>query len=415
MTPDADDAPRDADPFPPAQWQPLPRREGTAPRTRIVRRDEVEGGRGEEGPRVLRAEGDSALVRFRHHAPAARAVALQAGGWWHPEPRDGCDLRPTGDGWWEGIFAVPADWRATYGYVEHEGEGEPPWWESGLRSPGATVVTDLSNPRRHRAARGGVLRAVVSVPDDGPFTAGLLRDHEPSPLLHTLRTSAAEPLTRWWASRPDDPGCEELDPARPLPLLVVTDGLQHVDQLGTPARLRRGVTAGLLPPLAAVFVESGPHRAAALGGPGGHARWIAETLLPRLRAQGLGDGLSPVRLAPESARTVVAGVGLGGLTALFAVARAPELISTAIAQSVPLARFPQGALVDPLRTADRRRPLRLRLHAGGFEGPLAEQAGGLVTALRADDVDAALAVHGGGHDWAWWQPTMLHELTALLR
>ena len=135
-----------------------------------------------EGPRVISRGGDTALVHFRHAARAATAVALQANGWWRPEPREACDLRPTGNGWWEDTFQVPADWRATYGYVEHEEDGDPPWWESGLKDPGAPVVSDLSNPRRHRAARGGAQRAVICVPDDGPFTPGLVKDEgEPSP------------------------------------------------------------------------------------------------------------------------------------------------------------------------------------------------------------------------------------------
>ena len=430
--------PADDPVFPAARWRPRPRPGDPAPPGRIVRRaaaatggtDGAAGGTGSaggtgrssiggEGPRVLSCDGDTALVRFRHAARSASAVALQANGWWRPEPRDACDLRPTGDGWWEGTFEVPSDWRATYGYVEHSGDGEPPWWEAGLKAPGAPVVSDLSNPRRHRAARGGALRTVVSVPDDGPFTPGLVTDREASPLVHTLATGADEPTTRGWAARPGDPGCEDLDLAEPLPLLIVTDGLQHVDQLGTPARLRRGIAAGLLPPLAAVFVESGPDRAEVLGVPGGHARWIAEQLVPRLRQEGLADGIGPVTLTEEAERTVVTGSSFGGLTALFAVARAPQLIGTAIAQSVSLWRYEEGALVEPLRRAAARHPLRLRLHAGRYEGTLPARAAALVSALSARPggsgrLDVDLALHSGGHDWAWWQPALLRELSALL-
>lgn len=441
--------PADDGVFPPEAWRPLAHPGGREQPVAIVRRDEVAApptasgngtgagagaatgtgtetststGRpeartsriGGEGPRVLSRDGDTALVHFRHAARSARAVALQANGWWRPEPREACDLLPTGDGWWEGTFEVPADWRATYGYVEHLEDGEPPWWEAGLKSPGAVVVSDLSNPRRHRAGRGGALRAVVSVPDDGPFALGPARDGEPSPLLHTLDTAAQEPLTRWWASRPGDPGCEDLDPSAPLPLLVVTDGLQHVDQLGTPSRLRRGVATGALPPLAAVFVESGPRREEVLGVPGAHARWIAESLVPRLQELGLGDGASRVPVTAEAARTIISGSSFGGLTALFALARAPHRIGAAIAQSASLWRYAPGALAAPLGRVGREHPVRLRLQAGRFEGTMSQQAHALVEALRANDVDATLAVHSGGHDWAWWQPTMLHELATLL-
>ena len=111
--------PADDPVFPAARWRPLPRPGDPEPPVRIVRRDdEANGGTdgaaggtgsaggtgrssiGGEGPRVLSCDGDTALVRFRHAARSASAVALQANGWWRPEPRDACDLRPTGDGWW---------------------------------------------------------------------------------------------------------------------------------------------------------------------------------------------------------------------------------------------------------------------------------------------------------------------------
>lgn len=429
--------------FPAARWQPLPRAGGAEEPLPIVRRDDAvalgasansasaDGASADGGPAgtaVIGRDGSRALVRFRHRAPAASAVALQANGWWQPSPRDACDLRPTGDGWWEAVVEVPADWRASYGFVEHEGGGDPPWWREGLKAPGAPVVPDAGTPRRHRAARGGAPRSLLSVPDDGPFTAGPVAGADPSPALPALGTAPGEPSVRWWAPRPGDAGCEDLDPRAPLPLLIVTDAEQHVEALGTPALLARGIAAGHLPPLAAVFVDSGPQRGEVLGVPGGHARWIAERLVPRLREDGLGgersDGEGTAdeerRLAvtAEAARTVVTGSSFGGLTALFAVARAPQLLGAAIAQSVSLWRYPEGALVAPLREAARHHPLRLRLQAGRFEGTMPARAQALHDALLADGADGlevSLAVHSGGHDWAWWQPALLHELAALLR
>jgi enterochelin esterase family protein len=258
---------------------------------------------------------------------------------------------------------------------------------------------------------------VLSVPDDGPFRPV---PTEPGPALHELPTGPEEPEVRWWAPRPGDPGCADLDPATPLPLLIVVDGEQHADQLGTPELVRRGISAGALPPLATVYVTSGPDRPDVLGVPDGHARWIAETLVPRLRSEGLhtsGEGPSQgaaVTVTSEPARTVLTGSSFGGLTTLFGVARAPEQIGVGIAQSVSLWRYAEGSLVRPLQLAARRAPVQLRLHAGRYEGTMPEQAGRLVEALRADGADATLEVFTGGHDWAWWQPMMLRELADLL-
>ena len=392
-------------------------------------------GPGWSGPEVLDRSSTTALVRFRHRAPSARAVALQASGWWRPDPVDACDLRPTGEGWWEGVFEVPSDWRASYGFVEHHEAGDPPWWSSGLKQPGAGVVPDAGARRGHRAARGGARRSVIALPDDGPFGCSPA-DGEPAPPLHLLDSPGIEEPVRWWASRPGDPGCEQLRTDQPLPLLIVTDGAQHADLLGTPQRLRRGVASGVLPPLAAVFVDSGERRGEVLGVPGGHARWIAETLVPRLQAEGLRDGSdergsgpdrsAPVPVTADPSHVVVTGASFGGLTALFTVARAPHRVGSAIAQSVSLWRYPEGALAAPLLEAARRAaaggsPLRLRLQAGRFEGTMHADADALLDAVRTGaeseqvPLDARLDLCSGGHDWAWWQPELLAALRTLLR
>ena len=404
--------------FPADHWRPLPRRGEVEEAVPIVRRDEAAGAPAGPGPQILSRDGDSALVRFRHRDPSASAVALHASGWWRPEPVTACDLRPTGRGWWEGTFEVPADWRASYGFAIHRGEGDPPWWSTGLKAPGAEVVHDPGNPRGHAAARGGARRSLLSIPDDAPFTLDAAMAEAAEPVLPELPARPGEPRTRWWAPLPAEAGGTGLEPAQGLPLLIVTDGAQHVEQLRTPALLARAVAAGALPPLVAVFVDSTAQRAEVLGVPGGQARWIAEQLVPRLRAEGLSDGAQHVRVTTEAARTVVTGSSFGGLTALFAVARAPQHLGAAIAQSVSLWRYREGTLVEPLVRAARAHLLRLRLHAGRFEGSMPVRARELRDALAAqqlDGLEVSLAVHSGGHDWAWWQPTMLQELAALLR
>lgn len=377
-------------------------------------------------PRITRDGTGGAVVRLRHHAPAARAVALLANGWWRPEPRDACDLEPIGDGWWEASFAVPDTWRATYGFLEHHGEGDPPWWEHGLKGSAARTATAAGAAAGHGASRVAGMRSVLAVPADGPFATPAPGTPDPPSAPLRLPGAGDVPI-RAWASLPGDPGggapdVGGPDPAAPLPLLVLTDAAFHLGPddgpggLGTLARLRAGVTAGLLPPLACVLLGSAGRRDEELGVPGGHAPLIAERLLPHLDAHGLPrpDG-TVARIDPDPARTVVAGSSYGGLTALFSLARAPQRIGAAIAQSPSLWRFPAGSLVGPLAAAASGGPARLRLQAGSVEG----DAGGGVTALAAEltagGVDAQARVMPGGHDWAWWVPEMLHELAALLR
>lgn len=142
--------------------------------------------------------------------------------------------------------------------------------------------------------------------------------------------------------------------------------------------------------------------------PDGQAQWFGEELVPALRREGVHG---PVTDDPS--RTVVVGSRFGALSALFAVARRPEAIGSAIAQSPSLWRYDEGALVQPLVDADRA-PLRLRLQAGTEEG-LVPGARDLTATLVAQGVDAAFAPRTGGHDWTWWLPGIVDEAALLLR
>ncbi|RMI43431.1 alpha/beta hydrolase-fold protein [Streptomyces triticirhizae] len=391
-------------------WQPLPRPAGPPRPVVVARVADPEAARlnGDAiarrvaragGPEVVRRTAATAEVRFWHHAPEATAVALSASGWWRPQAPDRCDLARVGaTGWWTATFRVPADWQATYRFVEHRGATPPPWWKRGLRDPGAPTVADRHNPARHAAARGEDC-AVVRVPGVArrPWLAAFATEGAPA---RELRTGAREPRVRWWAAE-----CDE-----PLPLLVVLDGEAHTERLATHRVLAGAVATGQLPPLAAVFVDSGPRRPEVLGVPGGRARWIGERLVPRLRR----DGLDGRRLTADPARTVVTGSSFGGLTALFTVARTPEVVGAALAQSTSLWRYPERALLAPLVAADRGHRLRLRLQSGRYEGALPELADDLAVRLRERGVDATATVVSGGHDWAWWVPHAIEGAAELL-
>jgi enterochelin esterase-like enzyme len=415
------------DPFEGEQWTPLPRRPGVPPqRVRVERADDHpatrspvpdDSGSARDGTiDVLAHDADGALIRLRHRAPAARAVAAQINGWWHPDPPDGLDLAPEEGGWFGGVIRVPADLCASITFLEHEGSGDPPWWSEGLKG---------SRPGGPSAAQRSRARADGTHVLDLPRGRHLVGPASATVSTHELPGPADGPRARWCLIG----GTEGTSEAA---VLIATDGEAHVDRLDTPGLLAEAVRAGSLPPLLAVFVDAWPERSRDLGVPGGHAAWIAEHLVPRLREEGLRppDGGRRVRADPDPRRTIVTGASFGGLTALFALARAPQLIGGAIAQSVSLWRYPRLALAPPLRAAlDAAGPggARVRLHAGRYEGTmnadareLAEAVAGATGSRRAaeprDTAEARIPVRlqGGGHDWAWWQPAMIEELTDLL-
>jgi enterochelin esterase family protein len=116
-------------------------------------------------------------------------------------------------------------------------------------------------------------------------------------------------------------------------------------------------------------------------------------------------------------RTVVTGASFGGLTALFALARAPQSIGAASAQSVSLWRYPAGALAQPMADALTAGPLmpRIRLHAGRYEGSMGARARDLAEDLaQRTGHRVPVRMHSGGHDWAWWQPALIEDLIEFL-
>jgi enterochelin esterase family protein len=358
------------------------------------------------GPEVLDADDSYVRIRFRHHAPGARAVALEANCWRQISPADACDLRDDGEGHFSGVFEVPRGWTTSYGFVEHHGSGDPLWWEHGFRHPELTPVLDAGNPRRHGAGRGGV-RSVARTDRDALTDAC---DAPADASVRSLPHRADEPVVTWWAPA---------GARRPLPLVVFFDGQAHADHLGTPGALARLIRDGALPPLAAVFVSVGrEERASQLGVPGGQARWVAETLLPRLRREGLVEtDAAPVAVTADPARTVVTGSSFGGLSTLFSLIRAPQEIGVGIAQSVSLWRYRPGSFTGPLLdavcgAAAYRRGTRIRLQSGLFEGGTAARE--LADQLERAGGDARFRVVPGGHDWAWWQVEVLRELADVL-
>lgn len=369
---------------------------------RIERVDDVSGRRGEPfldgGPApeacpsavAVDRTADHCTVHVRHRAPGATAVALRASGWWWPDPCDGLDLEPRPDGSFSAAFRVPADWCTTFSFAEHRGADAPPWWRDGLKgaSGGAQRILDLTG----------------AAPPTGPV-----------PRLADLASrDDGEPRVRWFLPHSGGSGPNAgaaSDPPRsgaPPALLIVTDGEGHIDRADTPRLLRAAAQAGALPPTLVLFIDAWPDRAEHLGVPGGQARWIAETLVPRVRGFGAASA--------DARRTAVAGSSFGGLTALFAVARAPATIGAASIQSASLWRYREEDLLTHVSQAlPRSATVRLRMHAGRFEGTMADDARSFIVGLRArTGRRIPLHVHSGGHDWAWWRRALVADAVTLL-
>jgi enterochelin esterase family protein len=191
--------------------------------------------------------------------------------------------------------------------------------------------------------------------------------------------------------------------ARPADMLVVLDGQDYLVR----QRLHRVADALIarrrIAPIGIVFVHHGadarfPEYACSEG----TLAFVAERVVPLARAR-LGVAERPV---------AIAGPSLGGLMALFAALRRPDLFDRAISQSgtfeLPGRELVTGDHVRPLPP----RPISVRLSAGTFEwlaGPVARMA----DLLRARGYDVTHRPYVGGHNHRAWAEDLIHGLEAV--
>ncbi|MBC3989951.1 DUF3327 domain-containing protein [Streptomyces sp. AC563] len=351
-------------------------------------------------------------VTFVWRDADARAMLLCAD--WSPGPggAPGRMRRLPGTDVWYLSCHLRADHRGTYRIARY-GAADP---EPGLAGLAARAVPDPLNPRpipgRRYARPGSVVELPhapappwAEAPDDVP--SGSLRRHR-------LGSRALAAERDVWVYEPPGPLPEETD------AVVLLDGDMWFGQLGFGSVLDRLIAVGLLPPLVVLAPHSRDRadeasRPRECGGQDAQVTFLATELLPWAAARW------PVTYDP--ARTVVAGQGLGGVSALYAGYAAPMRFGNVLAQSAALPWHPAGepeADADPVPWITRRyadgapRELRLHLDVGLYEGRLLELTRGLRAALRARDYPVTGTEFSGGHDYACWQGALADGLITLL-
>lgn len=150
----------------------------------------------------------------------------------------------------------------------------------------------------------------------------------------------------------------------PCGLVVVLDGWNSIHHQNTPLALHRLHCAGLLPPTAVVYVDSGTaemRRRDYLGSPE-YSAYLANEVVPMV-ARSLGVELS-------FRRVVICGMSAGGFTALTTAFRYPDVFGGVLAISAPAAftadALPQGVIGLAARVPRGLRP-RVQLQAGLLE------------------------------------------------
>lgn len=335
------------------------------------------------GP-LVETDADGCVVTFVHRAPAARAVLLFANRMTDESDLGASLMEQVSPGVWALSLRVASDWRASYCFVVHEGDGPAPWEtpddHTALRSVLDTGVPDASGEQILN--RAGRPMSVVSLPD-APPQPWLGRPHSPRPPHHRVAGRDV-----WVHHVGSGPG---------VPVVLVLDGEVWLDHHGLPEALTRAHAAGAVPAHVAVFVATGSvaDRWADVGRADGVTAYLAQQLVPWLRAR--------FDVTTRADRTVVAGQSLGGLSALWAVARHGDRIGVAVAQSASLWRSDPGPELA-------RSGGRVLLEVGLQEWVLLPLHRDL--AARVPTVEPT--EFNGGHDDACWRGGLVDAIVRAL-
>jgi enterochelin esterase-like enzyme len=328
-------------------------------------------------------------VTFAWHG-AARDVRV-VGSWCDWQLADALPLHRTG-GAWTGHLELPRDAYIEYGLIV---DGEPAadpgnphrahngidGWNNQLWMPGATRrALEL---QRRRVPRGEVRRGRIE-----------------------LGWTAASPKRRrfdLYLPSGDHHG-------RDLPLLLVLDGADYLDR----GRLHRTLDGLIhdraMAPVAAAFIDNaGPSRGVEYAANDFTLWGLADEVVPAAVER---LGLAPQASADGApGRAAILGSSMGGLMALHAAVRRPDVFGRAACQSVASFDAFRTTTIDVIRAAPPG-PARLWLDAGDHEW-LAEPDDRIAALLGERGYAVTYRRHHGGHNQTSWNESLVDALPLL--
>jgi enterochelin esterase-like enzyme len=310
---------------------------------------------------------------------------------------------------------VPADSRFDYAFIPAEGPPDfhvPYRKEQGLDPRFARRQPDPNNPRQHNGFSRAELPGAAPQPwiatrpdvSRGKVTE---RKIESAKLKESRRVGIYTPANH--------------DPKRRYPLVIVFDGetygLEGDPQIALPTILDNLIAANKIPPVVAVLVASGMTRNRDLPGSEAFSAFLADELVPRMRAD--------YRAGMTAAETIVTGSSFGGLCAAFSAFHHPDVIGNVLSNSGSY-QYVRGAIENDISSHVEggwlirdyakapKKPIRFYLDAGLFEMSLLDSNRHLRDVLVAKGYPVVYAEFSGGHDYWMWRGTISDGLIALL-
>lgn len=206
----------------------------------------------------------------------------------------------------------------------------------------------------------------------------------------------------------------------PYALLLLFDGWEYTHLIPTPTILDNLIADGRIPPLIAIMLDSGDHetrhRELACYPP--FAKAVAQELLPWAHTK--------YSITSNPAKTIVAGVSLGGLAATFIGFHLSHLFGNVLSQSGSFFWKPEQDLeyewLAQQLVSTETLPLNFYLEAGLLEiGSVPEEAPHLLVAnrhmrnlLQAKGYQLQYTEYNGGHEFVCWQGTLANGLITLV-
>ena len=139
---------------------------------------------------------------------------------------------------------------------------------------------------------------------------------------HDFKSTTLKNDRQIWVYLPPDYSAT----AEPYPLMITTDGASYTSSIPSPTILDNLIGAKRLPPAIAVFVGNAQGaRSRELGCHEPFADFLVKEILPWIRAR--------YRVTTDRARTVIAGLSLGGLTAACTALKYPAVFGNVLSQS----------------------------------------------------------------------------------
>ncbi len=318
--------------------------------------------------------------------------------------------RMPGTDLWYRTRLLPAALRMVYGFAVNPARpavGPPNTWRADPMNPRTFVFPKDPDSSQARDLAASLLELPQAAPQ--PWLQKVPGRPAGRVERFRLRSDILKNERRIFVYTP--PGYDPRGPA--CSLLVVFDGREYVGAVDAPTTLDNLIGAGKIGPTVAVFVDNANplSRGRELNDRPPMADFLARELRPWIRARW--------NVSEDPARAVVAGSSSGGIAAVAAALRHPEVFGNVLAQSGAYFDEADGPIGDEWvyrrLIEEPKPPVRFYLDVGRYEPLFSVNASRhLRNVLRAKGCEVHYAEFCGGHDYSQWRGTLADGLLALL-